>query len=200
MATVNYNYNFDESISRLVDEEVKRRIDNTVNECKRLRAELKEERAQNGSLQRELSILEKKLLDEQKHGVDRAKKELFGGYSVGDKCYIVGVHIVTNKCNRCVDGYIDTEVDGLKARIICPHCKYGDINITTYIPKEVVVRGIKYNTYRSFIYKPDEVDLNFDLTNSDYNRYFGLESMYKTLEECQEACDVKNKAGEALVL
>lgn len=196
MATVNYNYNFDESISRLVDEEVKRRIDNTVNECKRLRAELKEERAQNGSLQRELSILEKKLLDEQKHGVDRAKKELFGGYSVGDKCYIVGVHIVTNKCNRCVDGYIDTEVDGLKARIICPHCKYGDINITTYIPKEVVVRGIKYNTYRSFIYKPDEVDLNFDLTNSDYNRYFGLESMYKTLEECQEACDVKNKVKE----
>jgi hypothetical protein len=85
----------------------------------------------------------------------------------------------------------------VQSKVKCPHCYYGKVDHYNYFPKQDIISSIYYHIYKKDKYNKDMgSEVKVEKIYFDKREYplapSGSLTLYKTLEECQIACDKKN--------
>ena len=176
---------------------VKSNIENIESENARLKEENKKLRTETYELKGQINnnIKEtEKLLKEK-------EREVFVGFTSGfaphDTIWYIESKRTETTCKYCNGKYkIKVDVLGKTKEVDCPHCSYGKISHYTYYPVKDIISSFYFNYHRADRnLKNSGVVLNIEKIYLDkYDSYKSVDNLYKTLEECQNVCDERNKA------
>lgn len=122
------------------------------------------------------------------------KRELFGGFDVGDTCYIVKLSQGNNKCFRCNDDYIKlkyNEVDNGEKCTVCKGTRMIPYDI--YVPIKGIVTSVQCKVQRVFNSWSGFYEIKTDIlievkSYSSVSKYHPKD-LYKTKVECQTICE-----------
>jgi len=193
---------FDLKINEIINAEVTTRIEQTVKDLeiykeendklgkKLLDAKCKLAKVENDyKKQLEQALIEKEL---------EVHRQLGLGFAVNDIVYYIDNTTTSTKCEKCGGkGNVKVDVLGREAEVRCPHCSYGKILHYNYFPKKDIVRSIKFWMSRKDKYNynvPGELkeDWDIEIWLDDKDDDIKRKNLYKTLEDCQVACNEKN--------
>ena len=189
---------YEVSLRDIVTKAVNDKIKNTIEK-------LQLEEDENKRLDKEISELKRGIFNTDrlhKEKLDKALKEkeleiqrkLNCGFVPHDKVWYIESKAKQRKCEQCNGNYnVEVEVFGKKTKASCPHCSYGNITTYTYSVKQDTVSSIYYNYHREDRSKNYGIVLNVDKIYLDrYDGQKDSKSLYKTLEDVQTECDIRN--------
>lgn len=176
--------------------------------------ELKTERENNKKLEERNQELRTKLYNiekQSKQQLEVALKEkelethrkLSTGFAVNDIVYYIKSKSTSTKCEKCNGkGKVEIEVLDKKTEVKCPHCSYGTIYHYTYYPEKDTISSIKFWVRRKDNYDKRSPGIlhekwDIDMWLDRYDNSIRRDNLYKSLEECQKACDEKNKKEDS---
>ncbi|RFB34956.1 hypothetical protein [Brevibacillus sp. VP] len=129
-----------------------------------------------------------------KQGADQTKRELMGGFKLGDKVWFVRRECKPIPCDMC-SGKGELRAKAIEVpesfKINCPNCKgYGEKSNYEYSVAQGIIREIKIHTWAwekcfesTFYIEPTSYRAN-DSVESKHSKIFHTE------EECQKAINV----------
>ena len=189
-----YEINLRDIITKAVNDKIK----NTIEKLQSLEDENKSLSKEVGELRRNAYSTERlhkeqleKALKEKELEV---QKKLSSGFIPHDKVWYIETKAKQTKCEQCNGNYnVEVEVLGKMTKASCPHCSYGNITTYTYSVKQDTVSSIYYNYHREDRNKNHGIILNVDKIYLDrYDGQKDSKSLYKTLEDVQTECDIRN--------
>lgn len=194
-----YEVEIREILTKAIDNKIKNTIKELESCCKR-NAILEKD---NDDLRNQVKYIERKTFETIKKALKdkelEVMREFTGGFAPHDVVYFMTSSNNLTKCEKCGGkGETVVEVLGVQSKVKCPHCNYGNINHFNYFPQKDTVDSIYYNISKKDSYNIDmgfEIKIEkiyLDKRNSPIYPHDSL-TLYKTLEECQIACDKKNK-------
>ncbi|MGD0154025.1 MAG: hypothetical protein ABSC17_09785 [Thermacetogeniaceae bacterium] len=184
---------FEIKINELIQGEVKERLGQAA-------IDLENYKTDNAQLQKrnhELSSNLRKIETDHKAALTKAlrdkeievKREIFGGFVIGDTGYFAESEIILHTCEKCKGkGKINVQIAEEEKIVRCPYCD-GNKSTHTYhfTPKQSKIYFIKVEL------QENKKWLKFALKGSNDCHEYTSNDIYKTLEECQAVCDEKNK-------
>lgn len=175
-------------VMELVKSEVQAKITETVDNLEIFRkanASLGEKiRRLESQIRTQDQEMKKVLVEKEKE----VKRELLGGFTIGDTVYYPDAKGTSEKCEKCNGTHkLLVTVNGTdeERNIDCNKCDYGGKILTyTYYPRKDVISSahLEMNSTNKW--------LKFYLNREDRERK--VELLFKTEEECQIHCDEKN--------
>lgn len=150
---VDENFDFNTGINKLLDQEVEKRLAERVKDYHR--AIEREEKSQktisdlrneNHKMQLELKGAEKTF---KKEGSDEAKREMLGGFKLGDEVWFIKRNYFRENCPTCLgDRKVIVELKGEEVKIYCPTCKgYGHKDKNNETVESGIVKEINIHTW-----------------------------------------------------
>src|SRR5699024_7012403 len=123
------NFNFNQSLNKLIEQEVEVRLNEKINHYNVAIQERKEIFEKKNSLQMEVSHLKSELDNAKtqffKEGSDEAKREMLGGFKLDDKVWFINLDVTRIECTECKKGYIFLDYKGQEVKAECPNCSHG---------------------------------------------------------------------------
>jgi hypothetical protein len=119
----------------------------------------------------------------------QAVTDLFGGFNVRQKVWVVGAEYLYNPCTACIEGEITIILDGKETTIRCPKCN-GNKKVSTcvYVAKEKRINSIHYEKSMRGI---KDVTLISVYLQDDCK--YNIDQLYATKEECQAKVGRRNE-------
>ncbi|MGF9909541.1 hypothetical protein [Brevibacillus porteri] len=202
---VDENFDFNTGINKLLDQEVEKRLaaklsnyETVMQQQTELEEKLRKQNQTVFELQKELKDAEKMFV---KQGTDQTKRELLGGFMLGDKVWFVKKNYTRTPCKTCAgDGNVEvtSAVVGGTFRVNCPTCRgYGTESHCDYIVAHGKLTEIHFKTWANgkcfegkFYIEPTSYHSN-DSVQTNHSQLFHSE------EECQQAInDILNSPTE----
>lgn len=125
------NFNFNQSLNKLIEQEVEVRLNEKINHYSVAMQERKELLEKKNSLQAEVNHLQSELDNAKtqffKEGSDEAEREMLGGFKLDDKVWFINLDITRMECTECNKGYIFLDFKGQEVKAECPKCSHGRI-------------------------------------------------------------------------
>lgn len=187
------NWEFNKIINDIIGKEVDQRVVDIREGYERNKLSLKEYQDNLWEVKNALynfkNNQEKELKQIIKQTRDDVKREIFGGYKINDKVYIIKTNPNNQKCTHCKNGKIEVVIDNIKTTAKCPYCSYGSIITYTYEPQKGKISQVNYKEWAEERCKELEYWVKPERGDS---KKLELEDIYKTEEECQVACTEKH--------
>lgn len=186
-------------IADIIQKAVNTKIKETIEEIASLKIRIDVLSKEKKDLHNEIRQLKNDMEKAIKETEEATARKFSLGFLPHDTVWIVDSTTETLKCKKC-DGKGDVlmTVLGKETKVKCPHCSYGHIYKTTYIPKQATISSISYYLKRKDRYnKNSGVELYKNevyLEDREYSTQ--ISNLYKTLKECQSVCDQKNAEEE----
>lgn len=176
-------------IRELVTEEVKSKITETVESLENAKKTIESLNKRNFDLQSKVSRHPGEIKEAIQARDLEYRREISGGYIVGDKFYYAETKSARDKCKPCsASGKVKAIVAGSEITIECPECGgKGEEHQWVFEPVEDVVNSVHISFY--------------ERGNRSRATHYGerggssermSEKMKKTFEECKAWCDEKN--------
>lgn len=171
----------------MIKEEVVSKIKGTVEGLEYSRKRNCELQGEIYKLRQEIKNFESEKQKALKSKEKEVIRSLFGGFERGDKIFFTDHKWESKLCAKCNgEKKLTAILNGLEEKVRCPNCDgSGSIHGGYYIPKEDTIRTI------SLEINEHAKHYNFWLQRQDSK--VGIESVFKTIEECQISCEEKNK-------
>jgi uncharacterized Zn-finger protein len=191
---------FETEINKLVQQEIENRISDTVSSLESYKNRYEKSQQELSKVRSELYTLKNNSEKQLQQALKDKEREVFTGFTSGfaphDKIWFIESKRTETTCTHCNGKYkIKVDVLGKVKEVDCPHCSYGKVSHYTYYPMTDTISSIYFNYHRvDRNSKNSGVVLNIEkiyLDKLDYNK--SPSQLYKTLEECQKACDEQNK-------
>lgn len=188
---VDENFEFNTGINKLIDQEVEKRVHERINgyeiaieRDKQSTEENYQQRKKIRELELQLERAEKTFI---KQGFEQGKREILGGYLIGDKVWFPKKKYQSEPCTTCDGkGNVYANFDGVEVKAKCPKCSYGRIDKSEYIAIEGTFTEIKYLTYAEGRGLERKFHLKHKNVNGDNSTGFNNTSeFFKTQEECE---------------
>lgn len=186
------NFDFNTLINQILDAEVEKRIkqrmesyEEAIERDRQSFQQLNEFRRKYRDLERQLNQASSEFI---KQGEDNARRQIFGGLTMGEKVWFVKKRYVSKKCETCNGlGNVSATFNGSEVKATCPDCRYGNISHYEFDPMEGEISEIQFHTwYRgkntSFKFVVKHKYINGDDTTS----FSDTASIFKTKEECDK--------------
>ncbi len=186
-------------IRDILTEAVNKKIKTTVDELALVKEQLNKLQKENNELRKDLRNTDKLHNEQLKKAIVENTKEterkLSCGFAPHDIVWYIKSNSTQTVCEKCNGHYrIKVDVLGKQKEVDCPHCSYGKVYTYNYYPVKDVVSSVYFNFHRADKnFKDSGVVLNIEkIYLENYDSSIGISSLYKTLEECQVACDKRN--------
>ena len=188
---VDENFDFNTGINKLLDLEVEKRLEEKIEDYnvalereKNVTDEMYDLKRQVRSLLTKLDEAEKIFV---KKGADEAKREMLGGYKLGDEIYYVHTEVSHTSCEICEEkGDVHALFDGQLLKAKCPKCSYGRIRNEERSVAKGRLKEIKIHTWAEerclevdFYIQPDD-------RKRDSFSFRSFDKIFRTKDECEK--------------
>ncbi|WP_409177471.1 hypothetical protein [Brevibacillus fortis] len=189
------NYEFNTQLNEMLDQEVEKRLEAKINGYHAAIEREKKAVQVQYDQQKKIRELEQQLKDAEKtffkQGADQTKRELMGGFKLGDKVWFIRKEYKSVRCEICSGkGQIEVRASEVTEpfKVNCPECKgYSKKSNYEYKVEQGVIHEIKMHTWANekrfegtFYIEPTSYKAN-DSISCNYSSLFHAE------EECQQA-------------
>lgn len=195
-----YEYIPDEvtlKIHEIIKEEVNANLKSNLNELDRLRQSDKEQKNKIYELQREIKKIQeeydKKLKADLLEKEKEVKRNIFHGFTVGDKVYCLDYKYEYIPCLTCKEtGEIQVIINHKEEEIKCPHCG-GNRRNSKYVPfiHQGVISQVDFKTWHDESAKCTESYFYIRTNKRDNDSQKKFDQIFKTEEEAIVARDLK---------
>lgn len=176
-------------LRELVTEEVKSKITETVESLENAKKTIESLSKRNSELQSKVNRHSGEIKDAIRDRDLEYRREISGGYIVGDKFYYAETRSARELCKPCTaSGKVKAIVAGLEITIKCPECGgEGKKHQWVFEPVEDTVASVHISFHER---GKSSRATHYGQRGGSSERM--SEKMKKTLEECQAWCDAKN--------
>ncbi len=196
---IDENFNFNKGINQLLDQEVEKRLLEKVKDYEQAKERdassqktISDLRNQMHKLQMELKGAENTF---KKEGADQAKREMLGGFELGDEAWFVRSQHNSEKCSICSgDKNVVVEIQGEERKIKCPECNgFGFRSKLIKSAEKGLVKEIDIHTWA----QGKQLSVRMYIEPTSYRASSSVQAhlggFFKTKEECQEKLNKENE-------
>ncbi len=191
---------YEVQIRDILQQAISNKYQNMISELQQNTNKINELTQMNKKLTQENYVAETNFASRLNMALKEKEKEverrLCLGWIVGEKVWSIKSKSNTVVCKKCNGAYkIEAEILGKKTFVNCPHCSYGNVTIYEYFPAEDTITSIRYWVSKETKDRISNAVIKWDVEIWLEKRDGNLkpESLYKTKEECQVACDKANE-------
>ncbi|WP_257146946.1 hypothetical protein [Bacillus cereus] len=192
------NFQFNTVINQLLDQEVEKRVSEKVKDYEQAKERdassqktISDLRNQMHKLQMELKGAENTF---KKEGADQAKREMLGGFKLGDEVWFVRSQYNPEKCSVCSgDRKLVVEIQGKERQVKCPECNgFGSRSKLIKSAEKGLVKEIDIHTWA----QGKQLSVKMYIEPTSYRASSSVQAhlggFFKTKEECQEKINKEN--------
>lgn len=190
------NGEFYETMSELIDKEVKRRtedfLNSVANDLKKVEPLEEENRELKGDVKRLKAEIDKVADTKYCEGYENAKREMFGGFDFNDTVWFVDFKIKKEKCGKCSGGKVIATLKGDEdVKVDCPHCDgLGTDYYRYYYPEKGEIKHIYTDITKKGI---SSLFLVYSSRSSQPYRKLEKNQIYKSKKECENEANKRNE-------
>ena len=187
---------FQEEIQQIIDEEVEKRVklaiedyQNAIKVNEELTKENRKIRLDNQDLTHKLQHASTKSF---KEGLDKATREILGGFKIDDSVWVSKREVTWYKCITCSGaGNVTATFNEENIEIRCPRCHGGRTSTVKLVPIKGTIKELHYQVW----YHGEQVRRKFyvDCGSSSSMEINDVNNIFKTKEECEAHIESLNK-------
>ncbi|MDA1616242.1 hypothetical protein PDK03_06495 [Bacillus cereus group sp. TH204-1LC] len=195
---VDKNFNFNIGINNLLEREVEKRLLNRIDDYEN--AKERDEKSQKtiSDLRNQMYKLQTELKNAEhtfkKEGSDQAKREMLGGFKLGDEVWFVRSQYNPETCSVCSgDRKLVVEIQGKERKVKCPECNgFGSKSKLIKSAEKGLVKEIDIHTWA----QGKQLSVKMYIEPTSYRASSSVQAhlggFFKTKEECQEKINKEN--------
>ncbi|WP_232357419.1 hypothetical protein [Bacillus tropicus] len=195
---VDENFNFNIGINNLLEQEVEKRLLNRVSDYEKTKERDEKSQKTISDLRNQMHKLQMELKNAEntfkKEGEDQAKREMLGGFKLGDEVWFVRSQYNSETCLVCSgDKKVVVQIQGEERKIKCPECNgFGCRRKLIKSAEKGLVKEIDIHTWA----QGKQLSVKMYIEPTSYRASSSVQAhlggFFKTKEECQEKLNKEN--------